>query len=183
MSRWKEIGLYIIFGVLTTLVMIIVLEGLELLLLPRWGERSYLFSNVIAFIAALIFAFVVNKLYVFQQKSWEPRLVVREVATFTSARVASFALEFGLVTLFNELIWRMVNDWFTPLWYDFALAQWMPDGYLAVSAYRSIVRWGLIAPIVVVLNYVFAKWVVFATPRNKFRGDPDVSSESEENAI
>jgi len=161
MSKKKELVLYVVFGVLTTLVAFIVYQGLQWVLIPRWGPRSYLFSNTVAFIAAVIFAYVVNKLFVFEQKSWEPRLVVREAATFVSTRVFTLVLETGLLALLIEVIWPRVRDWFTPLWLGLPYVDRLPEGFTPAYAYESIVRWGFIAVLVMVLNFVFAKWIVF----------------------
>ncbi|MCL2195309.1 MAG: GtrA family protein [Oscillospiraceae bacterium] len=159
MTRRKEIFRYILFGVLTTLVALVIYQTLEWLL-P--GGRSYLISNVVAFIVAVAFAYVVNKLFVFEQKSWAARVVAREIASFTFSRVFSLVLEMGLLVLFNEWIWQLVAPRFTLRWLNFALAQHLPAFIAeAEDAYRFLVRWGVIAVVVVVLNYVFAKWIVF----------------------
>ncbi|MCL2446269.1 MAG: GtrA family protein [Oscillospiraceae bacterium] len=158
MTRRKEIFRYIVFGILTTLVALVVFQGLEWML-P--GERSYLFSNAAQFVVALAFAFVVNKLFVFEQKSWAFRLVLREIWTFTSTRLISFGLEYVLTIIFFEWVWPLVAPRFTQRWLNFTPAQWLPEGFYAEDAYRFVVRWGVIAVVVVVLNYVFAKWIVF----------------------
>jgi len=159
MTRRKEIFRYLVFGILTTLVALVVFQGLEWVL-P--GGRSYLFSNVVSFIVALIFAFIVNKLFVFEQKSWAPRLVAREIWTFTSTRLISFGIEYGLTIVFFEWIWALTAPRFTQRWINFTGAPWLP-AFLAEpeDAYRFFTRWGVIAVVVVVLNYVFAKWIVF----------------------
>lgn len=157
MTRRKELFRYIIFGVATTLVALAVYQGFEWLLIPLWGSRSYLFSNVVSFIAALVFAYVVNKLFVFEQKSWAPRIVAREITTFTFSRVFSLAVEYALLLVFNEWLWQRVAPRFTLRWLNSPFAQHVS----AEFAYRFLTRWGLIAVAVVVLNYVFAKWVVF----------------------
>jgi len=166
MTRRKEIFRYIVFGVLTTLVALVVFQGLEWIL-P--GGRSYLFSNVVSFIVALIFAFVVNKLFVFEQKSWATRTVAREIWAFTSTRLVSFGLEYVLTIVFFEWIWPLVAPRVTLRWLNFAAAPWLPAFLVeAEDAYRFFVRWGVIAVVVVVLNYVFAKFVVF---RKEQEGD------------
>lgn len=159
MTRRSEISRYLIFGVLTTLVALVVFQGLEWVL-P--GARSYLISNVLSFVAALVFAFVVNKLFVFEQKNWAPRLVAREIWTFTSTRLISFGLEYALTIVFFEWIWSLVAPRFTLRWLNFSLAPHLPAFLVqAEDAYRFLMRWAVIAVIVVVLNYVFAKWIVF----------------------
>jgi len=162
MDRLKEIALYIFFGMLTTLVALVVFEGLQWVFRPLWS-RSHLVTNVVSFIAALVFAFIVNKLYVFEQKSWEPQQVRREIVTFASSRMFAFGLEHSLVALlFSQMIWSRVESWFTPLWLRMPYVDLLPGRYgNPEDGYQFIVRWGFIAVLVVVLNYVFAKWVVF----------------------
>ena len=157
-DKLRELALYIVFGVLTTLVNMGVFQGLEWLLRPRWGDHSYLFSNVMAFIASLVFAFVVNKLYVFQQRSWEPGLVFHEAWTFTAARLFSFGLDYLLTFVFFDLLWPRSEPWFAPLWQRVPVAaeKISPEG-----AYRFLVKWGIISVLVVILNYFFSKRVVF----------------------
>ena len=159
MPKWKEIARYIFFGILTTLVFMVVFQGLEWVLIPRWGRRSYLFSEPVAFVVALVFAFVVNKLFVFGQKSWEPRIVKREAVSFTLGRLFSFGLDFLLMTVAFEWLWRSIEAWFTLRWQNFFAANLLPEAFVAEDAYRFIVKWGLIAPLVMAINFAFAKWV------------------------
>jgi len=157
-DKLKELAVYVFFGVLTTLVEFVVFEGLELILKPRWGGHSYLFSNIVGFIAALVFAFVVNKLFVFKQKSWERRLVLHEAWTFTAARLFSFGLSYLLTFVFFDLLWPRCEPWFAPLWLRVPL---VADLFAPEKAFQLLAKWGVIAVLVVVLNYIFSKLVVF----------------------
>ena len=157
-GKLRELIRYIVFGVLTTAVNFAVYWPLERLLRPRWGDHSYLFSHVAAFVAALVFAFVVNKLFVFKQKSWEARLVLHEAWTFTAARLFSFGLESLFTVVFFDLLWLRCDAWFTPLWLRVPVAaEWITPN----DAFRYLTRYGIIAVLVVVMNYFFSKWVVF----------------------
>lgn len=160
-DKLKELVLYIVFGVATTLVDFVVYQGLEWVLKSRWGGHSYLFSQVAAFIAALIFAFFVNKKFVFQPTSWAPRVVLKEAAAFTGTRLFSFGAQSLLLVLFFDVIWPMIEAWFSPLW----LSWWPKLNILPETSpedgYRFIVKWAFIAVLVVALNYVFGKFLVF----------------------
>jgi putative flippase GtrA len=59
-QKYKELILYVIFGVLTTLVNLVTFMVCE----PLLGEDLYLVSNFIAWVGAALFAFFVNKLFV-----------------------------------------------------------------------------------------------------------------------
>ena len=163
-EKYRELILYVFFGVCTTAVSAIVLTALEWVLKPRWGAHSYLFSYAVAFVVSVAFAFVVNKLFVFEQKSWERRIVLREAATFTGARLASFVIDYVLGIVFNDLVWPKADPWFTPKW--LALQEkWqlfnVVKGYMPEDYYRLIVRYGVIAVIVMILNYFFSKFIIF----------------------
>lgn len=155
----REFVVYFFFGVLTTLVNFAVFEGLELLLKPRWGKRSYLFSNIVAFVASLVFGFVVNKLFVFRSTSWERSLVLHEAWTFSAARLCSFGLDYLLTYVFFDLLWPRCEAWFTSLWRRVPIKK--IAGIPPEKAFRLLVKWGFIAVLVTVSNYFFSKLVVF----------------------
>ena len=63
-AKYKEILLYLIFGVLTTVINFSSFFISNKLL----GESQYLISQVISWVTAVLFAFITNKLFVFQKK-------------------------------------------------------------------------------------------------------------------
>ena len=63
-KKYKEIILYLIFGVLTTLVNIIIFYLFNDII-----KIDYKISNIIAWITSVIFAFITNKLVVFESKN------------------------------------------------------------------------------------------------------------------
>lgn len=89
---------YIIFGALTTVINIF-----SYLALNNIGIQ-YVISNVIAFILSIIFAFITNKLYVFDSKTWEVKIVIRESITFLGSRLASFLIDTLSLILLIETI-------------------------------------------------------------------------------
>ena len=86
----RESILYIIFGVATTTVNYVVFHLLYNVL---WHQNHSLTANTAAFVAAVIFAFVVNKLFVFESKSWSAETLRREIPSFLAARIGSFGIE------------------------------------------------------------------------------------------
>jgi len=132
-KRQKEIINYLVFGGLTTLVNFVVyiffvhLIGLGITV-----------SNVIAWIVAVLFAFVTNKLWVFQSKSWMVKQVFREAGTFLGARITTGLLDMIGVPLLFYIGLRY------PL---FGI-----EGFTAKM---------IIAVLVIILNYVFSKAFVF----------------------
>ena len=123
----KETITYIIFGILTTAVNYIVYY-----VLYRFTEMDALAYNVIAWVAAVIFAFFTNKLFVFESKSFKPSVIIRELATFVSARLLSLALEEAFLAL-----------------------------TVKVMGIHELIAKLIIAVIVVIVNYFASKFLIF----------------------
>ncbi len=92
----RETISYIIFGVLTTVVNYVV----NYLCYYQAGLSTFI-SNIIAWVISVIFAFFVNKIFVFESRSWKPTALFREFYTFIAARLLSLAFEevFMVVTV------------------------------------------------------------------------------------
>ena len=139
----RETILYIIFGVATTAVNYAVFHLLYNVL---WSQSRSLTANAIAFVAAVIFAFVVNKLFVFESKSWSAATLKREIPSFLAARIGSFGIEEAGLFLAEKVL--------------------KLGGVVAVTVagmaldWITIVKIGL-AFVVVALNYVFCKLIIF----------------------
>lgn len=88
----KEGILYLIFGILTTAVdYIVAMCCFELL---GMGE---LMANNIAWVVSVIFAYITNKIVVFQSKSMERKVLIREIFSFFSARVLTLLLADAMI--------------------------------------------------------------------------------------
>ena len=139
--KYKELIIYGIFGVCTTLVNFLTYKLFNVLL----GVEFYLVSNIVAWFVSVVFAYVSNKLFVFESKSWEMKLVAKEASSFFAARVFSFLVEeMGLFLLVD--ICKMK---------DFAF-----EVYSFTISGNMISKVGL-AVVVVVINYFFSKFVIF----------------------
>ncbi len=92
----------------------------------------YMVSNVIAWIVCVAFAFVTNKLFVFKSKSWQQNLWIKECAEFVESRLFTGVIE--CVGLF-----------------------------IAVSLLKfdKDISKVVITVIVIILNYVLSKCIVF----------------------
>ena len=93
--KYQEYISYLVFGALTTLVNLVIFY-----LLVRW--MNYLAANVIAWIGAVVFAYIVNKLFVFESERTDPRGLLFEISAFFAARRLSLGLEEGILFLFVE---------------------------------------------------------------------------------
>ncbi len=95
-DKFEELIVYVYYGVLTTIVNLIVQFGVQygLMSLVRWDAHlESLISTVTAWIVAVIFAFYVNKKYVFKSVTENQKQLWFEMWTFISARLASLAME------------------------------------------------------------------------------------------
>ena len=86
-NKIKEILWYGFFGVLTTLVNII-----SFYLLDKTGMNVYL-NNFIAWFLSVLFAFVTNKLFVFNSKSLDKKVIIKEVVSFFFFRILSLGID------------------------------------------------------------------------------------------
>jgi putative flippase GtrA len=139
----RETVLYIIFDVATTVVNYVVFHLLYNVL---WHQRNSLTANAAAFVAAVIFAFVVNKLFVFESKSWSAATLKREIPSFLAARIGSFGIEEAGLFLAEKVL--------------------KLGGIIAVTVGSLSLDWITVikvalAFVVVALNYVFCKLIVF----------------------
>ena len=131
--KYRELILYVFFGGLTTLVN----WGLYWLLANPLGV-PYLWATAIAQIASILFAYVTNRIWVFQSKAGGFREVSLEMLRFFGARGVSFFLDLGCMYVGVDLL--HIND------------TWMK----------------LLANILVIIaNYVFSKVFVFRKGREK----------------
>jgi len=94
--KYKEALNYIIFGILTTLVNWIVFQFCIEIFLINWS-----IANVIAWIFAVIFAYVTNRTIVFQSSS--PH-VIKELLLFIQFRLVSLLLEMLIMFVLIEMI-------------------------------------------------------------------------------
>lgn len=86
-NKIKEILWYGFFGVLTTLVNII-----SFYLLDKTGMNVYI-NNFIAWFLSVLFAFVTNKLFVFNSKSLDKKVVMKEIFSFFFFRILSLGID------------------------------------------------------------------------------------------
>ena len=120
----KEIILYVIFGVLTTIVNLIAYY-----LFSNIIHINYLFSNAVAWFLSVLFAYVTNRKYVFDSKNNQ---IIKEAISFFGSRLAT-----GIMDM--VLMWFLVN----------------------FNIVNDVVAKVVVNVIVVILNYILSKLVVF----------------------
>ena len=156
-KKYKEIILYIVFGVLTTLVDFLVYTPLtDLLGKDRRviGIPWYIYTSVIAWVAAVLFAYITNKLWVFEPTGAKKKGIAKELAVFAGGRVLTLLIQLLLMWFFIDLI--HADEWGICRWAAGLIGQ---QGHFAIKAGVSV--------IVVILNYVFSKLFVFRKKKEK----------------
>lgn len=125
-ARYRETVNYLIFGVATTVVNFVVYGALV------YFGVHYIAAQTIAWIAAVIFAYVTNRIWVFESHARGVGAIAAEFVSFTASRLFSFGVE-------TLLLWLMVD----------------------VGGISEIFAKIPVAVITVVLNYVTGKLLVF----------------------
>ncbi len=126
-TKYRELIMYSIFGVLTTVV-----DFGSYLIMTRLLNLDEHFSNIFSQILAILFAFYTNKFFVFNDKNTDIKSYFAQFAKFVSLRLVTLALNSVIFSLVFELL--NLNDILTKV---------------------------LVAVIVVILNYIFSKLIVF----------------------
>ncbi len=155
---------YLFFGVMTTVVNFVVFYIFDKLLGNRQLADFTVFgfefkitlediSTVIAWIFAVLFAYITNKLWVFESKSFKMSVVVREIVSFFAARIVSFLVfeSLGFMVLRNILI--NINVFSSE-----NAPKWIAKIFMSVF--------------VVVFNYIMSKLLIFT---KKERGNTNES--------
>lgn len=147
LSQYKEIISYLFWGVMTTIVswlsygLFSLLLGKEMDSVDLFGMQFSLavcFANVLSWICAALFAFFVNKIWVFQSKSWKAGVWLSEFWKFLSARIVSGIIEIIAV----------------PLLVGIGLSY-------TIFGIEGMVAKLLVSIVVVLLNYFFSKLFIF----------------------
>ena len=155
-EKYREIIMYCVFGVTTTIVNWVIFSIYVLVVpvgdyangFPTWFQElivsrlhldiKLIYAGVIAWIVAVIVAFVTNKLWVFESKSWNAVLVLKEALTFFGGRIATGLIEVVAVP---------------------ALVAWGFD--VTLFGVDGLPAKIVVSVAIVVLNYILSKFVSF----------------------
>lgn len=162
--KYKEIISYLFFGVVTTLVnwmvYALMVRLLQVDLSAVESTDNVVFSifsgssgksltllfiaNLVAWVVSVLVAFVTNKLWVFDSKTWRLGVVLHELWEFVASRLLTGLFEwFGIPAL---------------------VMLGMKQSLLGIEGFWAK---ALVSVLVVVLNYVFSKFIVFKNKSNK----------------
>ena len=128
----REVISYLIFGVLTTLVNWVVYAAMVKV------HIDYRIATAVAWTVSVLFAFIVNKIFVFQSYNMHPAFVMKEITSFVACRAVSGVME--MVFMIVMVSWIHMDEYISKI---------------AVSV------------IVVIVNYVFSKLFIFRKSEEK----------------
>lgn len=138
-TKYKEMILYLVFGVLTTALNYVVFY---IFTVPI--GIHYEISNCIAWVAGVIFAFFTNRSIVFnsQAKGFKKKFI--EAIEFVAARLFSLIAENIILWFFMEIVPLCPNE------------KW-----------NSLIAKFIGAVVVVILNYIASKFVIFKKDKDE----------------
>ena len=138
--QYREVLLYLIFGGLTTVVD----WGLSFLLYHFWGDaieaNAILVhgANVIAWAAAVLFAFITNRIWVFKSEKKGFLPILGELGSFAGGRVMTLLLQEAIFVIFFDIMG--ISEFIVKL---------------------------IAAVLVIILNYFISKLIVFRKKRTQ----------------
>ena len=169
--KYKELIMYVFFGGLTTLVSIVVFALAQLPMQGVIHDESVWFSigsmeitkmaaaifaaKIISWIAAVTFAFVTNKLWVFESKSWKFSVAFREFWLFVAARIVTGPIE-----------WVGV---------PFLVSIGLDQKLFGVEGFWANI---ICMALVVILNYLLSKLVIFRKKDKEKEGKTGIEEET-----
>ena len=112
-KKYEEIINYLIVGGLTTVVSLVVYYGLVLTVLDPNQAVQLQVANVVSWVAAVAFAFITNRKFVFKSKN---KNVKKEMASFVSSRVLTLLMDMGIMFLtvtvlkMNDKIAKLISQ-------------------------------------------------------------------------
>lgn len=127
-QKYKEPLLYLIFGVLTTVVNYVT----YFLSASLFNFSTTIPPTIIGWVLSVTFAYVTNKIFVFQSNTTSFMDWMREIGSFVSARLLSLGLDAVIMFVSVDLL-----SWNEPL----------------MKIISNV--------FVVIINYVFSKWFIF----------------------
>lgn len=152
-KKYEEIIVYLIVGVLTTIVSWGACYIAKFFLDSNVGFQNFII-NTISWVAGVLFAYPLNRIWVFRSKN---KHIIKEFFGFASSRVSTWILDVLIMWLFIN-IWSFKTG-FLSLLQKFGLA------FSSIETEDKIYYWFvkivISAVLVTIANYVFSKFFVF----------------------
>ena len=133
LKKYQEMIRYLIIGVLTTVVSLVVKYALLFTVLDAKEPIELQISVVASWFIAVIFAYVTNRTFVFKS---ENKQIVKEILLFFSSRIVTLLME-------SVILWFFIT-------------------YLKLNTDFYVVVWTLLTQVIVIVgNYILSKFLVF----------------------
>lgn len=97
LSKHKRIVLYLIFGVLTTVVNV-----LSYWICANIFKTGTIPSTIIAWILAVTFAYITNRKWVFGSNATNPKEISKEILSFYACRLGTGLIDLILMVIFVD---------------------------------------------------------------------------------
>lgn len=138
-KKYEEVINYLVMGILATGVNLAVKYALLFTILDASNSTQLQVAVIVSWIVACLFAYITNRIVVFKSKS---KNILKEFIYFVGARVFTLVLEMLIMFIFVTKF-KLNSD----LW---------------------VIIWSLVAQIVViVVNYILSKLIIFKKKGNK----------------
>ncbi len=126
-KKYKNIILYLFFGVCTTLINIIAYW-----VMAHPMQLSVMLSTIVAWILAVLFAYITNRKWVFYSGAIKKKEILREIVSFFSCRLITGVVDWICMFVFVDYL--KLND-------------------IIIKFIANIV--------VIILNYIASKVIIF----------------------
>lgn len=111
LKKHKSLISYAFFGVCTTAVNVVTYY-----VCFNIAGLSNILSTIIAWILAVLFAYITNKLWVFDSKSFDKNVLIKEIPAFFGCRLATGVLDVVIMFLAvdiaqsNGTVWKIISN-------------------------------------------------------------------------
>ena len=137
--KYKEVVNYLIFGVLTTVVSLAVKYLLLFTIFDASNALELQVAVIISWIAACLFAYITNRIWVFESKS---KQIIKEIIKFFVARLSTLGLEMLIMFIFVTALGLNSDIW--------------------------VIVWTLVSQVLVIVgNYILSKLIVFKNKKKE----------------
>lgn len=133
---------YVFWGALTTVINLLAYAAFV-----RWLGIDDTISNILSWIVGVLFAFVVNKWFVFRSRGLGARTVVWELGSFVGSRLFTGVIAWILFPIINA---TSIGSWSIDLWIFTSL---IGTSGMGAKIITSVIE--------IILNWILSKYVVF----------------------
>ena len=98
-KKYKDIVPYVFFGVCTTIVNVVVYWFFAYVLM-----QATMLSTIIAWIAAVLFAYITNRKWVFHSQAYGVVSIMKEFVSFFSCRLATGIIDWLCMYIFVDVL-------------------------------------------------------------------------------